>query len=108
MENRVRLSLPFYYTERAESTITVNLFGFFFHAIPSEGVLTLEDMHAIVRDIWITRFDSELETERATRRKGRPKSTKEQHLEGLKEREVEEYRTGLGTPSEYLSRKLPF
>ena len=84
---------------RANFSIAVNLFGFFFHAIPSEGVLTLEDMHTIVPDIWITRFDSELETERATRRKGRPKSTKEQNLEGLKEREVEEYRTGLGASS---------
>jgi len=73
----------------------VNLFGFFFHAIPPEGVLTLEEMHAIVRDVWTTRFDLELEAERAARRKGRPKSTKEQNLESIKEREAEEYRTGI-------------
>ena len=73
-----------------------NLFGFFYHAIPPEGVLSLEDMHTVIRDIWLARFDSELESERATRRKGRPKSTKEQHLESLKEREAEEYRSGIG------------
>ncbi|KAH8103976.1 hypothetical protein BXZ70DRAFT_888360 [Cristinia sonorae] len=73
----------------------VNLFGFFYHAIPPEGVLTLEDMHSIVKDIWFTRFDAELESERASRRKGRPKSAKEQNLESIKEREAEEYRTGI-------------
>ncbi|KAI0923776.1 hypothetical protein AcW1_006647 [Taiwanofungus camphoratus] len=73
----------------------IDVFSFFYHAIPSEGVLTLEDLHTIVRDIWLTRFDAELEAERASRRKGRPKSVKEQKLEEMKLREAEEYRTGI-------------
>lgn len=80
-----------------QPAFAVNLFGFFYHAIPPEGgVLTLEDMHTIIGDVWLPRFDSELESEKAARRKGRPKSTKEQTLESIKEREAEEYRTGIG------------
>ncbi|KAH9945732.1 hypothetical protein B0H21DRAFT_743768 [Amylocystis lapponica] len=74
----------------------VDLYSFFYHAMPLEGgVLPLEDLHAIVEEVWLTRFDSELEEERASRRKGRPKSVKEQKLEDMKLREAEEYRTGL-------------
>lgn len=73
------------------------MFGFFYHSIPEEGVLTLEELHDLVRDLWLTRHDVELEEERAARRKGRPKSTKEQKLEEIKQREAEEYRTGMGT-----------
>lgn len=75
---------------------SVDLYSFFFHAIPPEGTLTLEDIHSIIRDIWLKRLDSELESERAARRKGRPKSTKETKLEEQKLQEAEEYRTGLG------------
>ena len=78
-------------------TIVVNLYGFFYHAIPDEGVLSFEELHHIVRDIWLTRFDDELESERSARRKGRPKSTKEMKLEELNLREAEIYRTGMGT-----------
>lgn len=46
--------------------------------------------------MWLTRHDDELEQERAARRKGRPKSTKELKLEEIKLRESEEYRTGMG------------
>lgn len=46
--------------------------------------------------MWLTRHDDELERERAARRKGRPKSTKELKLEEIKLRESEEYRTGMG------------
>lgn len=52
-----------------------------------------------MRDIWLPRFDQDLEAEKAARRKGRPKSTKEQKLEEQKLRDIEEYRTGIG---EYL------
>ncbi|KAJ7583219.1 hypothetical protein C8J56DRAFT_791301 [Mycena floridula] len=68
--------------------------AFFFHALPSEGVLTLEELHALVRDKWLTRHDQDLEKERAARRKGRPKSVKELKFEEIKLREAEEYRTG--------------
>ena len=74
----------------------MDLYGFFYHAVPEEGVLTLEEIHHIIRDVWLTRFDDELESERAARRKGRPKSTKEMKLEELKLREAEIYRTGMG------------
>lgn len=77
---------------------TADLYSFFYHAVPPEGsALTLEDLHTIVKDVWLTRHDAELEEERAQRRKGRPKSTKEQKIEELKLRELEVYRTGLGT-----------
>ena len=56
----------------------------------------MEDLHHIIRDIWLTRFDDELEAEKSARRKGRPKSAKEVKLEELKLREAEIYRTGMG------------
>lgn len=59
----------------------------------------MEELHFVVRDIWLPRFDQDLEAEKASRRKGRPKSTKEQKLEEQKLRDIEEYRTGIG---EYL------
>ncbi|PPQ90766.1 hypothetical protein CVT25_010155 [Psilocybe cyanescens] len=74
---------------------TVDLYGFFYHAVPEEGVLTLEELHHIISDVWLTRFDEELESERSARRKGRPKSAKEIKLEELKLREAEIYRTGM-------------
>ena len=60
------------------------------------GTFTLPELHELVVDVWLTRHDAELEEERAARRKGRPKSTKECKLEDIKLREAEEYRTGLG------------
>jgi translation machinery-associated protein 16 len=59
-------------------------------------VLTLPELHELVSDVWLTRHDAELEEERAARRKGRPKSTKEEKLEQVKLREAEGYRTGMG------------
>jgi translation machinery-associated protein 16 len=76
---------------------TVSVMSFFFHAIPDEGVLTLQELHVLVRDLWLTRHDQELEDERAVRRPGRPKSTTEVKLEDIKLRELELYRTGMGT-----------
>jgi translation machinery-associated protein 16 len=73
-----------------------DLYGFFYHAIPPEGVLSLEELHSIISNVWLTRHDDELEQERAARRKGRPKSTKESKLEEIKLRESEQYRTGMG------------
>lgn len=64
--------------------------------MPEEGVLSLEDLHHIIGDIWLTRFDEELQNEKATRRKGRPKSTRETALDEIKLREAEIYRTGMG------------
>jgi translation machinery-associated protein 16 len=76
---------------------TVSVMSFFFHAIPDEGVLTLQELHSLVRDLWLTRHDQELEDERVARRPGRPKSTAEAKLEDIKLRELELYRTGMGT-----------
>ncbi|KAF9462887.1 hypothetical protein BDZ94DRAFT_1260097 [Collybia nuda] len=76
----------------------VDVYGFFFHALPEEGALTLPELHQIIQEIWLTRYDDELEQERAARRKGRPKSTKEMKLEALKISETENYRTGLEVP----------
>ena len=74
----------------------VDLYGFFYHAMPEEGVLSLQDLHHIISDIWLTRFDEDLAQERSARRKGRPKSLKEIKLEELKLQEAELYRTGMG------------
>ncbi|KAG5353791.1 hypothetical protein C0989_001908 [Termitomyces sp. Mn162] len=74
----------------------VDFYGFFFQALPEEGVLTLSELHSAIRDVWLSRFDEELEQEQAARRKGRPKSAKEVRLQEIKLREAEEYRTGMG------------
>ncbi|KAF4610996.1 hypothetical protein D9613_006864 [Agrocybe pediades] len=79
----------------AKQNSMVDFYSFFYHACPEQGVLSLEELHHIVRDVWLTRFDEELETERAARRKGRPKSVKELKLEENKLREMEIYRTGM-------------
>ncbi|KAI0058991.1 hypothetical protein BV25DRAFT_1809785 [Artomyces pyxidatus] len=76
----------------------VDFYGFFFHAIPEEGVLTLAELHGIVKEVWLPRHDAELEEERAARRKGRPKRTKELKLEEIKLQEAELYRTGMEVP----------
>ncbi|KAI0034445.1 hypothetical protein K488DRAFT_77201 [Vararia minispora EC-137] len=77
----------------------VDFFGFFYHALPpDESVLTLDDLHSLIRDVWLTRNDAEIAAEQAARRKGRPKSVKQQKLEELKLRETEEYRTGMEVP----------
>ncbi|TFY67554.1 hypothetical protein EVG20_g3902 [Dentipellis fragilis] len=72
-----------------------DVFGFFFHALPPEGVMSLQDLHSLIHDVWLSRHDAELEEERETRRKGRPKSTKEQKLEEVRLRETELYKSGM-------------
>ncbi|KAF5362572.1 hypothetical protein D9756_002494 [Leucocoprinus leucothites] len=72
-----------------------DIYGFFFHALPEDGVISLEELHNLIRDIWLARHDEELEQEKAARRKGRPKSVKETKLEDMKLVESEVYRTGL-------------
>ncbi|OSD05525.1 hypothetical protein PYCCODRAFT_1443362 [Trametes coccinea BRFM310] len=74
----------------------VNIYSFFYHALPPEsGELSLEELHYIVKDVWLARHDQELEEEKAARRKGRPKSMREMKLEEQKLRELELYRTGM-------------
>jgi len=71
------------------------MYGFFFHALPDDGALSLEELHGLIRDM-LARNDEELEQERAARRKGRPKSVNETKLEDTKFVESELYRTGIG------------
>ena len=66
-------------------------------------MLSLEELHYIVKDVWLTRHDQEIEVEKASRRKGRPKSAKEMKLEEQKLREVELYRTGMGECSPHTN-----
>ncbi|ETW78962.1 hypothetical protein HETIRDRAFT_460001 [Heterobasidion irregulare TC 32-1] len=75
----------------------VNFYGFFYHALPEEGELTLGELHSIVA-VWLARHDADLDEERSIRRKGRPKSVKEQKLEEMKLQEINEYRTGMDVP----------
>jgi translation machinery-associated protein 16 len=97
--------------------VVADFYGFFFHSIPEpheddeddgsgggSGVLTLtlSELHELVANVWLTRHDAELEEERTARRKGRPKSTREQKLEEIKLREAEEYRTGMGESLEFI------
>ena len=56
-------------------------------------MLTLPELHELVSDVWLPRHNAELEEERAARRKGRPKSTREEKLEQVKLLEAEEYCT---------------
>ncbi|KZP01685.1 hypothetical protein CALVIDRAFT_552025 [Calocera viscosa TUFC12733] len=60
--------------------------------------LTLSEVHGILRDVWLTRFDHLIEAEQAARRKGRPRSTKEDKLLEQKMKDTEDYRTGLEIP----------
>ena len=76
--------------------VIASVYSFFYHALPPEGELSLEELHFVVRDIWLALFDQEIEAEKASRRKGRPKSVKEQKLEEQKLRETEVYKTGMG------------
>jgi len=74
-------------------------YAFFFNELPYDvPCLSLEDLHRLVRERWLSRWDADLEQERSLRRKGRPKSTRESELEELKLRDAEEYRTGLELP----------
>ncbi|EPQ56489.1 hypothetical protein GLOTRDRAFT_59779 [Gloeophyllum trabeum ATCC 11539] len=76
-----------------------DFYGFWYHAMPPVGeTLTLQTIHTLIADVWLVRHDAELDSERAARRKGRPKSTREQQLEDIKLREAEEYRTGMEIP----------
>ncbi len=72
--------------------------GFFYLALPP-GVpcLTLEEFHELVTSLWIPRHDEAIKAEETIRRKGRPRSTREDALREQKQRDIEEYRTGLGT-----------
>ncbi|KAL9713686.1 translation machinery-associated protein 16 [Leucoagaricus gongylophorus] len=71
-----------------------DVYGFFFHALPKDGVLSLMELHGLIRGM-LARNDQELEQERAARRRGRPKSVKETKLEDAKLVESELYRTGM-------------
>jgi translation machinery-associated protein 16 len=74
---------------------------------PERDALSLPELHELVRDVWLGRHDEALEQERAARRKGRPKSTKEANLEEIKLVENEEYRTGMGVSRCFsLQKKL--
>ncbi|KAF8641268.1 hypothetical protein AX16_010098 [Volvariella volvacea WC 439] len=43
---------------------------FWYHALPEEGVLTLDDLHQIVQETWLTRFDEDLEAQKNSEAKG--------------------------------------
>ncbi|KAG1878569.1 hypothetical protein C8R48DRAFT_589973, partial [Suillus tomentosus] len=76
-----------------------DVYEFFYHVIiHPEGTLSLEELHSIISNVWLTRHDDELEQERAARRKGRQKSTKELKLDEIKLRISEQYRTGMCVP----------
>ncbi|EIW79279.1 hypothetical protein CONPUDRAFT_138424 [Coniophora puteana RWD-64-598 SS2] len=76
----------------------VDVYGFFYHAVPPEGCMSLEQLHSVIKDVWLPRHDVELTRERTLRRKGRPKSARESFLEDAKHQEEEEYRTGIEVP----------
>ncbi|KLO08049.1 hypothetical protein SCHPADRAFT_917036 [Schizopora paradoxa] len=77
----------------------IDKYVFFYHAMPPEcEAMSLEELHAVIRDVWLTRHDMELNEEIKNRRKGNPKSAKQSRLENFKAIEAEEYRTGLEVP----------
>lgn len=72
--------------------------GFWFHALPPEVVaLALEDIHELIRSSWLVKYDESIRQEESTRRKGRPPSKREVELKALKQKEEEEYRSGIGS-----------
>ncbi|KAG8993845.1 hypothetical protein FRB90_000582 [Tulasnella sp. 427] len=74
-------------------------FVFFHHALPPDvPALTLSEVHEIIKDVWLKRHDVAIAEEAATRRKGEPRSSKEDKLQAAKEAEAEEYRSGLEIP----------
>ncbi|KAK2463628.1 hypothetical protein APHAL10511_004379 [Amanita phalloides] len=73
----------------------LDVYRFYLRSLPNDRVLTLNELHHIVRDEWLTRFDDQLNAEQAARRTGRPKSPAHVKMEDLKLREAEQYRTGL-------------
>ncbi|KAG9041276.1 hypothetical protein FS837_012475 [Tulasnella sp. UAMH 9824] len=74
-------------------------FVFFHHALPSDvPALTLPEVHEIIKDVWLHRHDVAIAEEAATRRKGEPRSSKEDKLLAAKKADEEEYRTGLEIP----------
>lgn len=86
-----------------DNVLKVDIHSFFYHALPDESelprgsALSLEELHELIRDVWLCRHDGDIEQEKIARRKGRPKSTKEVKLEEEKQRGAEIYRTGMGT-----------
>jgi translation machinery-associated protein 16 len=87
-----------------ETPPTVDIYTFFFHALPPTGTLTLPELHAVVTDAWLPRHSAALDAERAARRPGRPPSAREAALAAATDREAEEYRSGLGARRPSLSR----
>jgi len=90
--------------QSAYQTLNVGLLaadsvGFWFHALPPDSLaLTLEEIHTLIRDVWLHRFDEAIHSEESSRRKGRPPSKREVELRALKTQAEQEYRSGVGTP----------
>ncbi|KAG8894064.1 hypothetical protein FRB99_001546, partial [Tulasnella sp. 403] len=77
----------------------IDRFVFFQHALPSDvESLSLSEVHEIIQDIWLHRHDKQLAEEQGRRRKGEPRSAKEDKILAQIEMEKEEYRTGLEIP----------
>lgn len=77
--------------------LVVDIYVFFYHAMPPDcAAMSLDELHAVIRDVWLTRHDVELNEEVKNRRKGNPKSAKQSRLENMKAVESEVYRTGIG------------
>ncbi|KAF8814212.1 hypothetical protein BYT27DRAFT_7130196 [Phlegmacium glaucopus] len=77
---------PFYKTESKHHSL-LDLYAFSYQAMPEEGVLSLQDLHHIASDTWLTRFDEYLEKESS--------SSKEMKLEERKLLGAELYRIGI-------------
>lgn len=90
-------SLPLEITYIGMTSTLADRFGFWFHALPPDTkALTLDELHGIIGDIWLTRHDEAIQSEKSTRRKGRPPSKREVELQALKIQDEQDYRTGLG------------
>ncbi|CDZ96886.1 Translation machinery-associated protein 16 [Phaffia rhodozyma] len=86
---------------RAKSTSQRLERPLFFHHSLSEPPFechTLQGLHDLISEVYLTRWDDELETLRKERRAGRPKSKREDDLEEIKRREAQEYESGFEVP----------
>lgn len=99
---------PFSGDHHANDMSVDDRFVFFHHALTSDvPSLTLPEIHDIIKDVWLHRHDVAIAEEAATRRKGEPRSSKEDKLLAAKEADKEEYRTGLGKARSPYSFLLP-
>jgi hypothetical protein len=66
----------------------------------------LPSLHELIKDVYLTRNDEELDELKKARRPGRPKAKREIEIEEIKRKENAEYENGFGKLFPFASRLL--